>query len=89
MSLRVVRKVADREEVDPVELTPPLHSVIDTEALDSLFESTNRSDRTGSELEFRYNGYTVHVDSGGGVQVVDSKDSSETVRHSPTESLSE
>ena len=48
ISLKVVEKVADREGVDPLALHPPLHTVIDTEALDSLFQSTPSTSRSGT-----------------------------------------
>ena len=68
ISLKVVEKVADREGVDPTELHPPLHTVIDTEALDSLFQSTPSTSRSGM-VEFRYRGYKVQLSSSGEVQI--------------------
>lgn len=54
----VVDEVAATEGVDPTELAPPLFEVIDTDALNSLLEST------GSEVtvHFRYNDYDITVD---------------------------
>nr|WP_170155581.1 HalOD1 output domain-containing protein [Halopiger aswanensis] len=69
ISLKVVEKVADREGVDPVDLTPPLHTVVDTEALDSLFQSTSSTERAVGKVEFQYQGYQVQVDSSGEVQI--------------------
>ncbi|WP_226004113.1 HalOD1 output domain-containing protein [Natrinema salinisoli] len=68
VSLKIVEKVAKREQVSPEELRPPLHSVIDTDALDSLYQSTI-SDRRSPEVEFEYKGYTVTVDSTGDVDI--------------------
>lgn len=59
---RVVEAVAEREGVDPVELKPPLHSALDPDALETLF------DHPGSEalnLEFSYCGYDVVVEEEG------------------------
>jgi len=69
ISLKVVEKVAEREGVDPTELHPPLHTVIDTEALDSLFQSTPSTDRTTGTVEFRYRGYKVQLSSSGEVEI--------------------
>ncbi|QCS41689.1 HalOD1 output domain-containing protein [Natrinema versiforme] len=67
-SLRVVEGVAAHEGVDPVELEPPLHEVIDTDALDALFQSTGDSSAT---IEFTYRGKRVCVDDSGQVQVTE------------------
>lgn len=69
ISLRVVEELADREGTDPAELQPPLHTVIDTDALDVLFESTSSTTRTGGTVEFRYRGYTVRVDGSGEIEI--------------------
>jgi len=69
--VRVVTEIADREGVDPVELTPRLHSVIDSEALDSLFQPTPKRDGESGFVEFQYQGYQVRVDASGDVEVVD------------------
>lgn len=63
----VVRKIADRESVDPLEL-PPLYESVDPEALDALVET---GDRSGSvrKIEFVYNDYSVHVTGEGTVQI--------------------
>ena len=68
-SLKVVEKVAAREGTDPAELHPPLHIVVDTEALDALFRSTPSTDRATGTVEFEYQGYAVRVDSSGAVQI--------------------
>ena len=68
ISLKVVEKVAEREGVDPTELHPPLHTAIDTEALDSLFQSTQSTSRSGM-VEFRYRGYKVQISSSGEVEI--------------------
>lgn len=45
-SCAVVEAVADREDVDPGTLKPPLYTVIDTEALDAIFASTPGDSRS-------------------------------------------
>lgn len=62
-SMAVIRAVADREEVDPHELKPPLYEVIETDALDSLFRATK------GRVSFSYAGYGVTVDHEGDVRV--------------------
>ena len=68
-SLKVVEKVAAREGTDPAELHPPLHTVVDTEALDALFRSTPSTARATGSVEFEYHGYAVRVESSGEVQI--------------------
>lgn len=63
-SLAVVNAVADAEDVDPMNLDPPLGTVVDTDALNTLFPDT---DQTRGQVTFRYSGYRVTVDSAGNV----------------------
>lgn len=65
--MRVVDAIAAHEGVDPVGLTPPLHEVIDLEALENLFDGCRRS----GLVRFSYNGYEVEVFSTGAVLVFD------------------
>lgn len=62
----VLDAVAAAERTDPIDLTPPLYSVVDPEALDALVGSLR-----GDEgwIEFVYRGYLVAVDGAGGVRV--------------------
>lgn len=69
ISLKVVEEVADREGTDPTELHPPLHTVVDTDALDTLFRSTSGTTRADGTVEFRYRGYTIRVDGSGKVEI--------------------
>ena len=69
VSLKVVEKVADREGTDPAELHPPLHTAVNTEALDSLFRSTSSGARTNGMIEFEYQGYKIRIDGSGEVQI--------------------
>ncbi|MDJ1434037.1 HalOD1 output domain-containing protein [Halostagnicola sp. A-GB9-2] len=68
MSLQVVEKIADREGVPSTELSPPIYDVIDTDALDSLYDSVS-SDRVQPTLEFTYKDYFIRIDSTGQVHV--------------------
>lgn len=70
-SLKVVEKVAEEKGIDPLELKPPLHSVVDTEALDSLFRSTPTATSKNGIIEFRYCDYLIQVNSSGDVKIVD------------------
>ena len=66
----IVEVVADLEAVDPVELTPPLYSVIDSDALESLFATTDDDGPPRGHVSFRYHGYDVRVASDGTVEVL-------------------
>jgi len=77
VSLKVVEKVASEKGVDPTKLQPPLHTVINTEALDRLFRSTSRSPRAGGIIEFQYQNYKVRIDSSGKVEIVGTVSSTE------------
>lgn len=71
--IQIVEQVAAQKGVDPLALHPPLHDVIDTDALEALFRSAKRGDVPSTvTLEFVYQGYTVRVDSGGHVHVSES-----------------
>lgn len=69
-SVSVAVEVADREGVAPTELTPPLHDVVDPDALDALFARRNPPDRT-VVVSFDYLGYQVEVRGDGTVDVRD------------------
>mgnify|MGYP006307149903 CR=1 FL=1 len=68
ISLTVVEEIAKHEEVPPEELRPPLHYVIDTDALDSLFQSV-AGEKAPTTVEFTYNDYIVSIDETGDVDV--------------------
>ncbi|MFC4451874.1 HalOD1 output domain-containing protein [Halorussus aquaticus] len=61
----VVKKVAEVEDVDPLELTPPLSEVIDSDALESLFANN----LAVGKVVFNYNSCEVSVFSDGYVSV--------------------
>lgn len=90
LSHRVAQKVATMEDTDPTALDPPLHAVIDTEALDGLFRSTNRNETdTRGTVAFDYRGYTIHVDSSGDVRVDESTSPTEAETHPATNSMAD
>jgi hypothetical protein len=69
-SVTVAMEVASREGTDPTELTPPLNTVVDPDALDALFAGVpSRLDR--GSVRFDYLGYEVEVSSDGRVRVDD------------------
>lgn len=65
LTVAVVEQVADRENVDALDL-PPLNDVIDPDALDALFE---RPETAVDRLTFSYHGYEVTVEGPERVQV--------------------
>lgn len=69
-SVAVAVAVAARERVDPVELTPPLHDVVDPDALDALFADRDARDQAVS-VAFDYCGYRVEISGDGTVDVRD------------------
>lgn len=70
ISLKVVAEVAAHEDTAIEELQPPIHSAIDTDALDSLFRSTN-ADGSHPSVEFTYKGYQIQVDGPNEITVSD------------------
>lgn len=65
LSTIVCKRVAEAEDVSPLEL-PPLHAAIDPTVIESLPE--------GATLTFSYHGHTVVVYGEGTVTVRDSSD---------------
>jgi len=63
LSTAVVEAVATSEGVEPTELTEPLYTAINGDALDALFQTTE------GRVEFEYHGYTVRVDASGDVEL--------------------
>jgi len=59
ISDQIIREVAAKEGVDPVELTPPLFAVIEPDALDSLFGNPD----SRPAISFTWQGYTISVGS--------------------------
>lgn len=78
LSEKVVDAVAEREGVDPVDLDPRLYRVVDPDALDQLFQSSQRTD-ADLEIAFTYSDYEVVVRSDGELTVTDANCVDETV----------
>lgn len=72
----VVERVANREGVDPVELSP-LYEAIDPDALDSLVCASN-GDGSDLAIEFSYSGHEITV-TGEGVVHLDQAVASQTI----------
>ncbi|WP_435348808.1 HalOD1 output domain-containing protein [Haloarchaeobius sp. HRN-SO-5] len=66
---RIVTAVAEAENADPVEMTPPLNDVVDTDALNRLVDPESNADPDGLELRFTYRGHDVVVSGDGEVEV--------------------
>lgn len=74
VSQRVISAVADAREKSPLEL-PPLYSVIDPDALDTLFDSGGVGGQSGpGRVVFMFGGCEVVVRSDSGVTVTASDD---------------
>lgn len=72
-SRAVVDLVAECEGTSPAELSPPLYSAVDADALDELFRSRS-TDASGApnRVRFDYLGYEVSVLSNGKVKIASS-----------------
>ncbi|GAB7018494.1 HalOD1 output domain-containing protein [Halostagnicola bangensis] len=66
-SLAIVAAIAAADQRDPHELTP-LHSAIDTDALDELFSPTANEGQRNGYLSFPYEGFEVTVSSEGVIE---------------------
>lgn len=64
---RIVERIASHEDADVTDLEP-LHSAVDTDALDALFSPTSSGPRSG-HVTFEYAGHTIVVDADGDVSV--------------------
>ena len=74
LSKAVIEAIADREGVDVTEIEPPryepLYTVVDPEALDTLFAPTFAGKARGSgSISFQYAGYDVVVEADGQVSL--------------------
>jgi len=65
----IATAVAEREGVDPVELRPPLASVVDPESLDRLVASAATDTVEDLEIRFTYQGHEVVVEADGSVEL--------------------
>ncbi|WP_299267432.1 HalOD1 output domain-containing protein [Halorientalis sp.] len=69
----LVRKVAAERGVDSDSLAP-LHTAIDPDALESMFDSSNGSRLRNGHVSFEYEGFTVSVDHEETVSLTSSAD---------------
>ena len=68
-SVAVVEAVAAAADMDPVDI-PPLHSIVDPDALDILFAPTTAGHvRPGGSTSFDFEGYRVTVRSHGTIEI--------------------
>lgn len=61
LDVAITYAIASIEDVDPTDVEPPLHEVVDSEALERLFESATGDARA----RFRVGDYDVAVENGG------------------------
>jgi len=64
ISIDVIEAIADATGTDPLTMDPPLYEVVDTDALDALYERG-----AVATVEFEYDGHSVTVDGDGTVTV--------------------
>ncbi|AHG00350.1 hypothetical protein HALLA_17650 [Halostagnicola larsenii XH-48] len=63
VSVRIVKRIAAHEGVDPIDLSPPLYTAIDPDALNSLFEPPISGSGRAGRVTFTYRGHTVIVEN--------------------------
>lgn len=85
----VVTEIAEQEGTDPAEIDPSLYEILDPDALNGLFASTNNGHaRSNGRVEFTYCGYEVTAYSDGHVrarELTDSADSAAPKRTSASD----
>ena len=64
-AMAVIKAVADKVGIDPVDLTDPLSDAIDPDALDAVCRYSS------AHVTFEYHGYFVTVDSTNQVELSD------------------
>lgn len=68
LTVKIVEAIADRAGVDETDL-PPLHDVIDPDALEALFIPASPNANDAAQIRFQYYGYRVTVSADGSVTV--------------------
>lgn len=66
LSTKLLYEVAEQTDIDPVDISPPLSTVIDTDALEALFSGGSGG---FSRVEFTYVGHRVTVQGEEIVQI--------------------
>lgn len=68
----IVKRIAGRDGVDPVDLDETLYDVIDADALETLTNGTDgRHPQATLRVTFSYCGYTVTVNGSGQVRITE------------------
>lgn len=69
--MMIIDLISDLEGVEPVELSPPLYSVIEPQALDTLFHSeTGDTPQPSGYVQFAYRGYEIRVQNNGEIAIL-------------------
>ncbi|WP_254547444.1 HalOD1 output domain-containing protein [Halomarina pelagica] len=74
LSTVIVEAIASELRTDPVRLDPPLHDVVDPDALDALFSGPISA---SGFVAFEYEGYWIEAYSDGRVTVSPTSESAE------------
>jgi site-specific recombinase XerC len=69
VSQLVVEAIAEAEGVHPADVPEPLHTAVDPESLDRLFDVSSHDPTNFVRVEFTYLGYLVRVSCLYGIQV--------------------
>ncbi|ATW89726.1 hypothetical protein halTADL_3023 [Halohasta litchfieldiae] len=69
LSVRLPQQIADKQGVDPTELSPPVGDVIDIEALERTLSTAAASQQTTPTVTFGYDGLTVTVEGTDDIEV--------------------
>lgn len=67
--MEVVRALAAVEDVDPAELEPPLHTILDPDALDAFFRDDQRAGAGTVQVTFEYLGREIRIEEPGEITV--------------------
>ena len=63
----VVTQIADKEGASPTDLEP-IHTVVDPDALEKLFQPVPGNERMSGQISFTYCGYNVTIQASGYVE---------------------
>lgn len=66
LTTRVATEIAERKGIDPINLSPPLNTVIDPDALEALFCGENDG---GVRVEFTYAGHQITITGDQDIQI--------------------
>lgn len=62
LMVTIIEAIAEREEVDALELSPPLFDAIDPEIVELLSNRPADDGLDGARLQFSYQGYQITLD---------------------------